>query len=172
VKEAEAVAAGGRSSAISLARSYLSFPRQWVALLLDADTSDPVQVREERDILNSSLATFGGDRRYGVFLAVPAIESALFNPQVARAAFGRKLGRLAMVRGKFEPQNMLVDLAPKGARVDYALIIKRLLSRPRVGQALAECSPFDELLKFVNDAASLDSVAGDLVANDDSNSSV
>jgi len=147
VKEAEAVAAGGRSSAISLARSYLSFPRQWVALLLDADTSDPVQVR-------------------------PAIESALFNPQVARAAFGRKLGRLAMVRGKFEPQNMLVDLAPKGARVDYALIIKRLLSRPRVGQALAECSPFDELLKFVNDAASLDSVAGDLVANDDSNSSV
>jgi hypothetical protein len=153
VTQAEAVVAGGRSSAISLARSYLTLPSRTVALLLDADTSDAALAQEQRDILDGSLGTVAPAWQYGIFLAVPAIEATLFTtPQVAAAAFGNTLSADAMLRGKYEPKRTIAELIGAGNANDYALALQRLLSRPGLGIGLAECRPFTELLSFMKNA--------------------
>jgi hypothetical protein len=102
-------AAGGRSSAVSLARSILRSRRRPVALVMDADTTDPTRVREQAQVLSDLVFSDGvsGSTKsasFRVFLAVPVMES------VAQEAAGadRRLG-------EFEPMRSLISfLRTKG----------------------------------------------------------
>jgi hypothetical protein len=165
----EIVSAGGRSSAISLARSYLSLPDRTVALLLDADTSDERLIEEQRGILSSSLAAVAPEWRFKVFLAVPVIEACLFSTsQVAAAAFGSPLSSEVLLRGRYEPRRTLVELAqrtgllsggnPQG-HANYTAALATVLSRPQLPAALALCSPFAELKAFIEDSPHAEWVA-------------
>src|SRR2546423_11003177 len=72
----EVRAAGGRSAAISLAKSLLRRAAPAVALVVDADTVDDRRIREEYSLLRDSMteATASSQRPYAVILMVPEIE--------------------------------------------------------------------------------------------------
>lgn len=64
----------GKSSAISDARTLLTLSREPVALVVDADTTDPDQVREEESTTRQLLQSASAGINCEVFLAVPNLE--------------------------------------------------------------------------------------------------
>lgn len=74
LKDVDFVAGAWRSSAISLACSILATEHIPVALVLDTDTIDSSEVREDRDFLQMTLGEAAFGTQFAVFLAVPEIE--------------------------------------------------------------------------------------------------
>jgi hypothetical protein len=70
--------AGGRSSAISLARSYLVTGDQRLALVLDADTTDLEKVAAEQALVADLLEGMAVPERFIVLMVVPEVEALLF----------------------------------------------------------------------------------------------
>lgn len=94
LEDVHVAAAGGRSSAISLARSILRSRRRPVALVMDADTTDPARVREQEQVLSDLVSGSTKSPSFRVFLAVPVMESA---------------ARDAAEAGAFEPMRSLIS---------------------------------------------------------------
>ena len=93
----------GRYSAQSLARSILAARRMPVALVLDADTTQPESVQEQYDFLQEALGQAAAGTPFGVFLAKPEIEILLLEvPQITNGVSQREL-ELA----KFHPKKFL-----------------------------------------------------------------
>ena len=70
--------AGGRSSAISLARSYLVTGDQRLALVLDADMTDLEKVAAEQALVADLLEGMAVPERFIVLMVVPEVEALLF----------------------------------------------------------------------------------------------
>ena len=93
-------AGGGMDSARSLARSLLASRQRPVALVVDADTSDQLEVQERVDFLDYYLRQGAGATRFGVFAAVPEIEVLFFEDRafverIAQEHFSERAWELA-----------------------------------------------------------------------------
>lgn len=65
------IAAGGRSPAVSLARSYLAITSDHVALVVDADSEDPAEIDRRRQYILDALREVSNEERFFLLLAVP-----------------------------------------------------------------------------------------------------
>ena len=128
----EVAQAGGRSSAVSLARSYFTLPDSHVALLVDADTVDSRQVLEQQRILSDSLAAVAPTWGFAVFLAVPEIESCLFaDPKLLTGALGTPMTDEMLLQARFQPRVVLGNLlCAAKLNGDYAAAIGQILAKP------------------------------------------
>jgi hypothetical protein len=83
---------GGKSSAISLGTSLALNRRMRVAIVVDADTTYPNRLEEQREIFEDLQRRGAGDGSCKLFLAVPTLEDDLFPTAEAFAStFGLKL---------------------------------------------------------------------------------
>lgn len=76
--EIQVVEGGGKSSAISLGTSFALNRRTRVAIVVDADTTDPHRVNEQQSIFEDLQRRGPGERNCKLFLAVPTLEHELF----------------------------------------------------------------------------------------------
>lgn len=125
------VAAGGESSAISLARSYLATSDARVALIADADTRDPDEVPRKQSALAGTLGAVATADRYLVLLAVPAIEILLFaDRELAECLFDRKMADAEWADAQTNPKLALGKLIQgTSTRVINLSKVERLLRR-------------------------------------------
>ena len=108
------VSAGGRSSAMSLARSYLITRSDSVALVVDADTTDRGRINELKSDLDALLHMVAPSTRSRVFMAVPSIEMIFFHdPAVAVEFWGSLFDAEQRVRSEFQPKVVLENLLAK-----------------------------------------------------------
>jgi len=83
--------AGGRSSAISLARSYLVTGDQRVVLVMDADTTDPERMADDLSLVEGLLRATATPDRFLVKMVLPEIEAVLFTKRdLATHIFGHE----------------------------------------------------------------------------------
>ena len=74
----EIVVGGGKQPATTIAQSLLATGERPTALLVDADTTAPSEVHEQKEYLQATLAEASLRQDTKVFLAVPEIEVILF----------------------------------------------------------------------------------------------
>ena len=151
------VNAGGQSSAVSLASTFLATRPASVALVADADTTVPQRVGEAQMELEDLLATVAPRQRFGVFLAVPTLEVCLFEDQAGlENEFGCALSAEAIMQSRYEPKAVLDKLLrARNQRYDSAAQASLLeqLDLNRLRQA-----PFmTDLVQFVSRAVPADS---------------
>ena len=128
-EELEVRSAGGRSSAVSLARSFLISTPSPVALVIDADTTDEGRIREQESIFTEPLQQVASQDRFRVILAVPEIEACLFpDKATAERVFGRPLSRDDWTRAHFEPKRVLLTLVNGGKSKTAPAALQRILS--------------------------------------------
>jgi hypothetical protein len=65
----------GRSSAISDARTLLVLSKEPVALVVDADTNDPSQLKKQKTTLRQLLQSAAAGINCEAFLAIPTMDS-------------------------------------------------------------------------------------------------
>lgn len=88
-------AAHGTYAARSAAGTLLSVRMRPVALVLDADTEDPAEVREKIELVNTMLYPASSpETPFKVFLATPSIASILSSSHVDNAELIKMLDRL------------------------------------------------------------------------------
>lgn len=99
---------GGKSSAISLGTSIALNGGARVAILVDADTTDPSRLEEQQLIFDDLLGRSPDNGSCRLFLAVPTLEDAVF-PTAAdfASAFGVKLTPRQVERYK-EDWNLVI----------------------------------------------------------------
>jgi hypothetical protein len=143
--KARLLAAHGRSDAISLAQSLLVARKDPVALIIDADTSDPSRIAEERVVLEEMLRSVGVSAPHKVVLAVPVIESCLFEaPGVLEETFATRLSPEELMEARFQPKQVLQRLA-QGRALDYSsLLAGRDLTAIRRTRVMREIREFLE----------------------------
>lgn len=71
------LSAGGRSPAVSLARSFLATSSDSVALVVDADTFSGEEIERRRRYLRDALSDVADPSRFLLLLAVPDLPAAL-----------------------------------------------------------------------------------------------
>lgn len=140
--EVVVVRGGGWSGAESMARSILAVRQAPVALVVDADSSDPQLTREREAFLNASLGEFRS--RFQVFVVVPEIEVLLFkSPELLERA-GLELSERDLLRAQYEPKRVLNELAD-GQPLD---LVQRLVDAG-AGELLAGVDPIPSLRAFI-----------------------
>src|SRR5437870_5769095 len=102
------VAAGGWSSADSLARSVLATGRGDVALIVDAEAIAPHVVGERKHFLEWSLRSIASPARRLIVVIEPEIAAILFKDrQVVEGLVGGRVADTDLVRGEYEPRKVL-----------------------------------------------------------------
>ncbi len=146
------VQAGGRSSAVSLARTLLVTRSASVALLVDADTTHPDRVSEMRVELEDSLGV-APRSRFGVFLAVPSLEICLFQDEAGlRSEFGDALSPELIVQSRYEPKTVITQLMQRRNQPTQPASPASLL--PLLDHDLLRKTPvIRDLVQFVSAAA-------------------
>jgi hypothetical protein len=105
------IAAGGRSSAESYARTVTAVRQEPAVLVLDADAYAPAAVRERQDTVMSMLRQVALPRLWQVCLAVPEIETLLFADLAGiERFFQTKLTGETKVEARFQPREVLERL--------------------------------------------------------------
>ena len=146
--------AGGRSAAISLAKSLLRRDAPAVALVVDADTVDDQRIREEYALLQDSMAeAVAANRRpYTVVLVVPEIERLLFEDRAtAESLVGGQITDADWVRAKFEPKKVLAARLPRVSRDGGRLDLRALdeLLRTVDLRALTKSNPIQRITQLI-----------------------
>jgi hypothetical protein len=146
---------GGRSSAISMAQSYLAVTEARVALVVDANTTFEEEVKEKEAFLRGLLSYVSAPERFGVFQAVPSVEVCLFQIPKSKTErlVGRKISEEQWIRGRFEPKKVLLELLGGGAERTSHL---RILLRRALPPELTETPLVAELASFLRQPAQQD----------------
>jgi predicted ATP-dependent endonuclease of OLD family len=117
LKDAEIVIGGGSSGIPSLARSVLVRRRKPVAVLMDADSTDPETISERREDMAELIRAAAGSIPVKVIAAVPGIEAWLFAaPEAIERALGAPVPQDLVPLGKRDPRGVLQQLAEKNHR--------------------------------------------------------
>ena len=99
------VAAGGWSSADALARSFLAHGDTHVALVVDADTTDPNLVEDRKRFLHRSLSEIPSSAMlWKVFVIEPEIEKLLFEDRSVVEALVGTISDTEFISASFEPR--------------------------------------------------------------------
>ena len=148
--DAKFIAAGGRSNANSLARTYLTKPDTFVLLALDSDTTTDTGVGERKDFLNWALGQVARSERWHVLLFIPEIESILFrNRLVIQEVLQRNITDAEFVEGKYNPKKFLKSVSPLTSYELFTKLSESSLGILRQLPEIAEAQQFlnSELLK-------------------------
>jgi hypothetical protein len=137
------VAAGGLSSAISLARSYLATGGDRIALVLDADTTNPNEIRAKQSEIEELLEAVGSKTRFTVRLIVPEAEALLFSDRrTAESLFKRRLSEQEWAEAQYQPHKVLSQVMQRGRSLEHLLNDHDL-------SALAHAGPIEDLRHFI-----------------------
>jgi|GEM_PF-3222220 len=142
------VQGGGRSGAVSFARTYLTRPDARVVLVCDADTTNQKRIAEERQALEGVLGLAGPSERYLVVLAIPEIEAWLFADEHARRLFGSDLNWKLEYQARFEPKRVLQELLKCPDSSAYPAALSEWLAGVDLSP-LAEIEPIVKLREFL-----------------------
>lgn len=135
-----------RSSAISLARTYLGSTEDRVVLLLDAEILDSERLQEEQVVLEGLLGSMAPAERYRVILAQPELEAALFAHHEAPSwASHYAMTDMQLMRGAYQPRAVLHEVLV--GRDGLAELIRELT--PDDLGRLCRAQPFAQLLAEV-----------------------
>lgn len=128
IQATEIVVAQGSSSAQSLATTLLGVRRRPLALVVDADTTNPSAVQERVDLLRYLLRQAAGNVPYAVFVAVPEVEVVLlYDRPLFERLVGKQLSDLEWRLAVLSPQEAIKDIAGSPASIDTInAIVKRL----------------------------------------------
>ncbi len=108
VNKAMFVVGSGRYSAQSLARSVLAVRREPVALVLDADTTEPEAIREQQDFLREALGQAAAGTSFEIFLAAPELEVLfLESPDFLANLASHSVSSIEMELAKSSPKKFL-----------------------------------------------------------------
>jgi hypothetical protein len=152
-QEVVVVEAGGRSNAVSLARSLLIARHQPVLLAVDAETVNPRAIRETKLDLESLLGMAADPSLWRVVLFEPEIEVTLLsNVQFAEALFKAKLTSEQLVLIRYDPKKVLADLSREHLSAENGdSVLQRLAGLDL--KPLAETPAIREILEFLGAAA-------------------
>ncbi len=109
----EFVAAGGWSRVDSYARTLLIEDKANVAVVVDADTTDPNNVDSRRRFLHRSLGEVKIHRNFHVAVIVPEIEALLFQEHsILKHFVGKPVSDTDIVSANWEPKKVLGRILP------------------------------------------------------------
>lgn len=146
------VAAGAKSAVISMAQSLMVSRHAPVAVVLDADTSDPDLVLEQKGIYSDILRAYSQGVPFRVFLAVPSVEHLLFEQpgllerELAIHISARDMGE-AMVR----PKQTLDRLTKRSSFKSRDGFLANLSDQ--AARELAQLPLMDALIRFLRSPA-------------------
>ncbi|KRB42045.1 hypothetical protein ASE02_04335 [Phenylobacterium sp. Root700] len=99
---------GGKSPALSLAKSIVLSRGAPVGVLVDADTTDEAMVREQRQAFNDLRPSVPSRQDLRLFLAVPTLEAELFpNAETFSQIFRVDLTEGQIRRFKTDPMSVV-----------------------------------------------------------------
>jgi hypothetical protein len=108
VSNAEYIAAGGKSSVISLAQSLLVKRHQPVVVVMDADMVEKRRVDEQGKIYFDLLRNFASGVAFRVMLMVPEIEAVLFDdPEILRGELNLEMSSISPFEVEDRPRETL-----------------------------------------------------------------
>ncbi|MBY0232583.1 MAG: DUF4276 family protein [Gemmataceae bacterium] len=154
--EVVAATAGGL---LSLARTVLVRRRKPVAVLMDADTTDPDLIRERRAETEGLVRMVAGSTPFKLVTVVPEIEAWFFAaPESVERVLGQPVPPEFVLLGKRDPKGVLQVLAGKaGVPWDAAkavdLLDERDLERLRALPEVVELVRFLESVQAAGKAA-------------------
>lgn len=106
----EIVVGGGKQPATTIAQSLLATGERPTALLVDADTTAPSEVHEQKEYLQATLAEASLRQDTKVFLAVPEIEVILFESlDLIEKLTGQKPNEYNLPIAKEAPKKSLME---------------------------------------------------------------
>lgn len=142
--------AGPASSLYAAARTLLAVRCEPVALLLDADSTDPEAERRRRQVAEEVLGEATGAAPLRILVAVPTLESLLFlRPAAVERAFG-PVAEDVLELGRLSPRDALKKLDPNGSEYHASLSLIRALDDADV-TALRHVPPIRELREFLEE---------------------
>jgi hypothetical protein len=145
-------AAAPSSSLYSAARTLLAVRDEPVALLLDADSTDPEAVARRRSSAEEVVGDVASAAPLRVLVAVPALEALLFlGPDPVERAFGAVAGDERLLElGRMNPREALKRLDPAGHWWTASLNLVRALNDGDIAD-LRSAPPIHELLEFLRE---------------------
>jgi hypothetical protein len=143
-------ASGPSSSLYAAARTLLAVRSEPVALVLDANSTDPEAEGRRRQTAEEVVGEAAGAAPLRVLVAVPALEALLFlRPAAVERAFGPVAEDLLEL-GRLSPRDALKKLDPNGSEYHASYRLVTVLDDEDVA-SLREVSPIRELLEFLDE---------------------
>jgi hypothetical protein len=117
IRNARVFVSQGKSSAQSLARSLLGVKHLPVALIMDADESDPEKVQEQGRQLETLLGMVAPREEWELILMVPEIESVFFQVPGLLETIGLPgPSPVQQERARYKPKQVLTELLAHTSR--------------------------------------------------------
>jgi hypothetical protein len=148
----EISASAPSSSLYSTARTLLAVRGEPVALLLDADSTNPEAVARRQFTAEEVVGDVASSAPFRVLVAVPALEALLFlRPDPVARAYGAAASDERMLElGRMNPREALKRLDPAGHGWTASLNLVRSLDDGDIAE-LRSSPPIHELLEFLRD---------------------
>ncbi len=127
INDTELIPGNGRSPARSLARSILAVRQVPVGLIVDADTNNTLNIREQAALLEECLDLASPGINFDVSLAVPEIEIVLFQDQyfIEKLA-GRKFSDTEWRDARLTPKKSLCSIFNREEGKITEMILKNI----------------------------------------------
>jgi hypothetical protein len=152
-------AAGGLSPAISLARTLLLKGRYYVALTVDSDSVEEIEIQRRTRIAEQLLGPFEADR-YRVFIAIPSVESWLFlDPKVTASIVGKSAPSTVIKHVQTHPKQMLKWVLRHRYQRDKLPALQQLLNEIDL-RPLGRRHPLSDLIAYILSTATASSMTG------------
>lgn len=149
LQKVEVVSAGGQYAAKSLARSLIVRRQVPVALVLDADLIDPDLIQERRTSIQEILESVSINTPVKVILAVPQIESILFQDRgLLSRLIGLEINSDTVVNSRNQPKKTLEKLISQSENYQSKSQLISQLAHEDL-EALRNAPVIQELVKFL-----------------------
>jgi hypothetical protein len=102
--------AGGKSGAISMARTIVGVQLEPVILVEDSDTTDPGKIADLEKVIRSLLGMAAPQSMWRLCLAVPVIESWILSARPLKELFGVALSSREKSRLQQKPKEAMAQL--------------------------------------------------------------
>jgi len=149
--DVEIVAAGGRSSALSYARSLLAHRVAPIALVLDSETTERSFERDQERVVNDLLRNIGQASDFKVFFARPELESVFFfDPNALLEVIGSAPSSEILIEARYSPKHALQEwLAAARKPTEQAWLIEHVT--PAIARRVSQHPLIQSLLAFLGE---------------------
>jgi hypothetical protein len=147
--ELAVIGVGGHSIADSYARTQLLDNAADIALVVDADSADPIVVEQNRQFLKHSLGEIPTNRSFRIVVIAPDILALLFRRHsVTEQLIGKNISDTDFAHAEYDPKKVLMRLLPGK---DFLKTLTERLKSTDV-TSLADEPDLKELKRFVQQA--------------------
>jgi hypothetical protein len=149
LREASIRAVDGQSSIYSVARTFLAVRQEPVAVVIDAESSDPRAVSRRRDAAEEVIGDVASGVPYRVIVAVPEMLVLLFRrPELLRRVFGNVVTDHLLELAEADPRKALRKLDPSAADDELRFRVLQAMDRDDT-DALQRSDLIQELTTFL-----------------------